>query len=104
MKILKSKFIIMFLSIFVMLLTSCANNGGADAKPVIYLYPREEQEVTVKLDYKGDLTVTYPEYKDGWNVIASPDGTLINKELVMIALSESMTLATSPPEAMDETG
>ena len=80
MKILKSKFIIMFLSIFVMLLTSCANNGGADAKPVIYLYPREEQEVAVKLDYEGDLTVTYPEYKDGWKVIASPDGTLINKE------------------------
>lgn len=49
-------------------------------KPVIYLYPEEDTDVTVKLDITGDLTYTYPEYKDSWNVIAKPDGTLINKE------------------------
>lgn len=48
-------------------------------KPVIYLYPEKQEEVSVKLDYNGDLTCTYPEYDNGWNVIANPDGTLINK-------------------------
>ncbi len=48
------------------------------AKPVIYLYPEKKTEVLVKLDFAGDLTVTYPAYNDGWNVIASPDGSLVN--------------------------
>jgi hypothetical protein len=48
------------------------------AKPVIYLYPTSEQTVSVKLDYKGKLTCTYPEYKDGWEVNAQPNGTLTN--------------------------
>jgi len=47
-------------------------------KPVIYLYPEQEQSVSVKLDYNGELTCTYPQYEDGWNVIAKPDGTLKN--------------------------
>ena len=46
------------------------------AKPVIYLYPETETEVTVRLDYDGDLTCTYPRYEDGWRVTAQPDGTL----------------------------
>ena len=33
---------------------------GVDYKPVIYLYPEEDTEVTVKLDYNGLLTCTYP--------------------------------------------
>ncbi len=45
-------------------------------KPVIYLYPEEETEVEVKLDYNGTLTCTYPRYNNGWRVTASPDGTL----------------------------
>lgn len=48
----------------------------ADAKPVDYLYPETEMEVTVKLDYDGELTCTYPAYDGGWTVIARPDGTL----------------------------
>lgn len=51
---------------------------GMDAKPVIYLYPEEETEVEVKLGYRGRLTVTYPEYRDGWRVVARPDGTLFD--------------------------
>ena len=47
-------------------------------KPVIYLYPENEQDVSVKLDFAGDLLVTYPEYGAGWNVHAYPDGTLTN--------------------------
>lgn len=48
------------------------------AKPVIYLYPEKETEVSVRLDYKGALTCTYPAYRDGWRVLASPDGVLTN--------------------------
>lgn len=45
-------------------------------KPVIYLYPEFTQEITVDLDFKGELTTTYPDYDNGWRVIADPDGTL----------------------------
>lgn len=46
------------------------------AKPVIYLYPVEETEVTVSLELDGELTCTYPAYNGGWTVTAHPDGTL----------------------------
>jgi len=52
---------------------------NADAKPVIYLYPEEETAVSVKLDYDGELTCTYPAYEDGWHVTAQPDGTLTDE-------------------------
>ncbi len=45
-------------------------------KPVIYLYPETEAEVTVKLDLDGGFICTYPEYSGGWRVTALPDGTL----------------------------
>ncbi len=49
-------------------------------KPVIYLYPKEPTEVSIELDFDGRLTYTYPEYKEGWKVLANPDGTLKNLE------------------------
>ena len=51
-------------------------------KPVIYLYPEQEQEIKVQLDYQGELIADYPAYNEklkGWEVIASPEGNLINK-------------------------
>lgn len=45
-------------------------------KPVIYLYPEKEQNVSVVVNPAGEFTFTYPEYDGGWNVKASPDGTL----------------------------
>lgn len=51
-----------------------------DAKPVIYLYPEQETKVDVRLDYDGRLTVTYPEYRNGWRVTAKPDGTLTDAD------------------------
>ena len=59
-----------------LLLSACREAEAGDAKPVIYLYPEEETEVTVRLDYDGTLTCTYPAYEDGWTVTAAPDGTL----------------------------
>ena len=50
-------------------------------KPVIYLYPEAETEVTVELSYAGTLTCTYPACVPTasggrWTVTACPDGTL----------------------------
>jgi len=79
MKTYKTKFLIILLSLILITFTGCTKEER-DKKPVIYLYPTSEQSVSVKLDYEGELTCTYPEYKDGWNVIAKPDGTLTNIE------------------------
>ena len=59
-----------------LLLSACREAEAGDAKPVIYLYPEEETEVTVRLDYDGELTCTYPAYDGGWTVTAAPSGTL----------------------------
>ncbi|MBE6039152.1 MAG: hypothetical protein E7218_08170 [Anaerofustis stercorihominis] len=53
---------------------------GVDAKPVIYLYPEDVTDVCVTMDYNGVLTCTYPEYENGWNVTAYPDGTLTDAD------------------------
>lgn len=46
-------------------------------KPVIYIYPTQQQQVHVQLKYDGNLTHTYPKYpENGWNVTAEPNGTL----------------------------
>ena len=53
----------------------------ADAKPVIYSYPSSETEITVSLDYDGELTCVYPAMEDGaWTVTAQPDGTLTDTD------------------------
>ena len=49
-------------------------------KPVLYLYPETETEVTVKLDFDGTITSAYPTYEDGWTVTARPDGTLTDDQ------------------------
>jgi len=49
------------------------------AKPVIYFYPQKETLVSVKLSVDGELTCTYPKYKNGWNVTAYPDGTITDE-------------------------
>ena len=63
--------------IFSASLMGCAEQRTTE-KPVIYLYPTTEQQVKVQLNYDGKLTCTYPQYNDGWDVIAQPDGTLTN--------------------------
>ena len=45
-------------------------------KPVIYLYPETDTELSVQLNTKGDLTFSYPEYSKGWNGTAHPDGSI----------------------------
>jgi len=56
--------------------------GGVPCKPVIYFYPDKIQDTKVILDYEGQIGVSYPQYNSelkGWEVVAYPDGHLINK-------------------------
>ena len=48
------------------------------AKPIIYLYPEESQEISVKLGKEKNLTCTYPKYENEWKIFASPDGNLVD--------------------------
>ena len=68
----------LFLALLTLALTLLPGCGGGDEKPVIYLYPEAETEVTVSLDYDGELTCVYPAFDGGtfWTVTAAPDGTL----------------------------
>lgn len=44
-------------------------------KPVVYLYPEEEMDVSVFVDLKGPMTISEPEHGPlGWSVIAHTDG------------------------------
>ena len=49
-------------------------------KPVIYLYPEKKTDVHVELKLtESELSTTYPKYNNGWDIVANPDGELINK-------------------------
>ncbi len=45
-------------------------------KPIIYLYPPTETEVSVKLLKDRNLTCSYPKYDKEWKVLAKPNGSL----------------------------
>jgi hypothetical protein len=51
---------------------------GGCGKPVIYLYPPKPTEVTVKFTTPMQLTTDIPTYANGWDVLANPDGELID--------------------------
>jgi len=52
------------------------------AKPIIYLYPEQELKLNVSLAYPEKLSCSYPKYNpnSGWNIIANPNGTLIETD------------------------
>ncbi len=52
--------------------------SGVIEKPVIYIYPEKETEVSVKLGSPESLLVSYPIYENGWSVTAYPDGKLMD--------------------------
>ena len=50
-------------------------------KPIIYLYPKKETEVSVKLGLPEQITCSYPKYtSSGWKVLAKPSGELLDLE------------------------
>lgn len=48
------------------------------AKPIIYLYPETEQEISVELGKPELVTCSYPKYENFWKVKASPNGDLVD--------------------------
>ncbi len=88
---MKKRYLLLLLAVVLVLSVGCQKKDepkGDSAeettlrkveKPVIYLYPEVTSDVSVVLDYAGQLTCTYPTYRDGWQVTARPDGSLINK-------------------------
>lgn len=49
-------------------------------KPIIYLYPTKEENITVKYLNEENLLVSYPKYENEWSVKASPNGKLIDNK------------------------
>lgn len=61
----------------IIVINSLAPNDSID-KPIIYIYPEKETKVTVSVSNAENLTTTYPKYENGWEVIAKPNGDLID--------------------------
>ncbi|MCX7021700.1 MAG: hypothetical protein NTW26_05405 [bacterium] len=59
-------------------LTVSLEEADGIAKPNIYIYPVEETEVRVRLDFPagGMLTVSDPPYGEGWTVTVTHEGTI----------------------------
>ena len=63
--------------IFVPLINKMISDSFGAAKPIIYLYPEEEMEITINLKNSDRITYSYPVYKEeGWKVLAKPNGEL----------------------------
>ena len=77
--IIVSSIVLISLFVGVELLIMIFNQSKA--KPIIYLYPEQTTELSVTLGKPENITCSYPQYdNDGWQVIANPDGNLIDKE------------------------
>ena len=78
LKIIIASIIIIFVC---MTALNVYNNANTTIdKPIIYLYPQEDTDVTVNLQYSNNITVSYPKYNPniGWHILAKPDGNLID--------------------------
>lgn len=45
-------------------------------KPIIYIYPDKEMDLTIKLKNDKLLTHTYPKYSGSWNIHVDTDGNI----------------------------
>lgn len=54
--------------------TSCDPNVAW--KPIIYVYPEKDMDLTIKIGNKKALLYTYPKYNDGWKIHVSKDGNI----------------------------
>lgn len=51
-------------------------NQNISYKPIMYIYPTEEMDLTVKLKNSKLLTHTYPKYNDAWNIHVKTNGEI----------------------------
>ena len=54
-------------------------DDGIVYKPVLYLYPKQQANVTVTFKHPENLLTTYPKYETSWEVTANPDGSIYDK-------------------------
>ncbi len=67
-------------SIVIIIYPYYAGDGDGDDvvvyKPAIYLYPQETLKIKVSLSINGEITISEPEYNNGWEVVVEPGGTI----------------------------
>lgn len=58
------------------------NKWAEESKPAIYIYPPYPMKVSVKLETRGEITVSDPLYQPqyGWQVMAYPDGVIFESQ------------------------
>ena len=49
-------------------------------KPILYLYPTKEVDLSVKLEHPELLVTTYPKYDDGWYVHVMTNGDMYDRD------------------------
>ncbi len=52
------------------------NDEDVALKPAIYLYPEETLKIKVSLSINGEITISEPEYNNGWDVVVEPGGNI----------------------------
>lgn len=68
--------ILIFLYLDFVIFFAFLASENAVHKPIIYLYPTQEEVITVSLGNQEKITSSYPKYIDGWKVLAKPNGDL----------------------------
>lgn len=69
--------IVMAIILFILsIITGIVRNFAA--KPIIYIYPEVETEISVKLGKPEKITCSYPRYEGEWKVKASTNGNLVD--------------------------
>lgn len=53
---------------------------GGYAKPILYLYPEKQTDITINFEKEENLTTTYPKFKEEWKVTAHPNGDIYDKD------------------------
>ena len=87
MSVLAVLYVVVMTGFFYMLMSG--GHHVLPEKPVLYLYPQDEQRLTVSLDLEGTLDTVYPTpdleratergTQASWTVTAAPDGTLTDQ-------------------------
>ena len=56
-------------------------DSSTQRKPNIYIYPEEDAELTIKIDFPngGRVTVSDPDYNQGWDISVSSAGVIDDK-------------------------
>lgn len=54
----------------------CKDNMYEVKKPIMYIYPTYDTDLSITFNNADNLTHTYPKYNNGWNVHVTTDGNI----------------------------